>query len=75
MHPLIGTSFPFTRGWDVCADEIGSTKLSKALITDASKIEWKSPADLKIKFGTTIRIGVVSISSRCISSTHLLLRP
>ncbi|KLO13068.1 flavo protein [Schizopora paradoxa] len=36
---------------------IDRTKLSKALIGDASKLEWRSPADLKIKFGTNIRIG------------------
>ncbi|KAI0261514.1 flavoprotein [Gloeopeniophorella convolvens] len=35
---------------------IDRTKLSKALITDASKLEWRTPADLKIKFGTTLRV-------------------
>ena len=35
------------------------TKLSKALITDPAKIEWRSAADLKIKYGTNIRLGVV----------------
>ncbi|KAF5392383.1 hypothetical protein D9757_001502 [Collybiopsis confluens] len=34
------------------------TKLSKAVITDASKIQWRSPADLKIKFGVNLRTGV-----------------
>ncbi|TFK40229.1 flavo protein [Crucibulum laeve] len=37
---------------------IDRTKLSKALITDASKIEWRTAADLKIKYGTNIRLGV-----------------
>ncbi|KAF8920202.1 hypothetical protein CPB85DRAFT_1273867 [Mucidula mucida] len=37
---------------------IDRTKLSKALITDASKVEWKSAAELKIKFGTNLRTGV-----------------
>ncbi|KAA1467335.1 flavo protein [Dentipellis sp. KUC8613] len=41
---------------------IDRTKLSKALITDASKLEWRSPADLKIKYGTTLRIGVAVTS-------------
>ncbi|KAH9953007.1 flavoprotein [Lactifluus volemus] len=36
---------------------IDRTKLSKALITDASKLEWRTPADLKIKYGTALRIG------------------
>lgn len=36
------------------------TKLSKALITDASKIEWRTPADLKIKYNTTLRTDAVS---------------
>jgi len=34
---------------------IDRTKLSKALITDSSKIEWRTAADLKIKYGTTLR--------------------
>ncbi|KAF7985675.1 hypothetical protein HWV62_2223 [Athelia sp. TMB] len=37
---------------------IDRTKLSKALVTDASKIEWRSAADLKIKYGTNLRTGV-----------------
>ena len=35
------------------------TKLSKALITDPIAIMWKSPADLKIMHGTTLRLGAV----------------
>ena len=35
------------------------TKLSKALITDASKIEWRTAADLRIKFGVTLRTSTV----------------
>lgn len=37
---------------------IDRTKLSKALITDPAKIEWRSAADLKIRYGTTLRLGV-----------------
>ncbi|KXN91685.1 Apoptosis-inducing factor 1 [Leucoagaricus sp. SymC.cos] len=37
---------------------IDRTKLSKALITDPAAIMWKTPADLKIKYGTTLRLGV-----------------
>ncbi|RXW21742.1 hypothetical protein EST38_g4133 [Candolleomyces aberdarensis] len=37
---------------------IDRTKLSKALITDPAKIEWKTAADLKIKYGTNLRLGV-----------------
>lgn len=38
-----------------------STKLSKQLIHDASQIQLTSAADLKIKFGTNVRTGVVSV--------------
>jgi hypothetical protein len=53
----------------VIEDPYGSsrTKLSKALITEASKLEWRTAADLKIKYGTTLRIGTVGLPS-----THLL---
>ncbi|KAK2460926.1 hypothetical protein APHAL10511_007396 [Amanita phalloides] len=37
---------------------IDRTKLSKALITIPSQIEWKTAADFKIKYGTNIRLGV-----------------
>ncbi|KAJ7650683.1 hypothetical protein FB45DRAFT_888492 [Roridomyces roridus] len=37
---------------------VDRTKLSKALITDSSKIEYRSASDLKIKYGTNIRVGV-----------------
>jgi hypothetical protein len=33
--------------------------LSKALITDLSKVELRTAADLKIKYGTNLRLGVV----------------
>lgn len=46
------------------------TKLSKALITDSSKIEWKTAAELKIKYATNLRLGVVSIPFQTISSNH-----
>jgi hypothetical protein len=35
------------------------TKMSKALIADASKLELRSPAELKIKLGVTLRTGTV----------------
>ncbi len=31
------------------------TKLSKALITDASKLEWRSPSELQTKYGVVFR--------------------
>jgi NADPH-dependent 2,4-dienoyl-CoA reductase/sulfur reductase-like enzyme/nitrite reductase/ring-hydroxylating ferredoxin subunit len=37
---------------------IDRTKLSKQLLTDVNKLEWRNPADLKIKFGVTLRTGV-----------------
>ncbi|GLB40497.1 putative rieske [2Fe-2S] domain containing protein [Lyophyllum shimeji] len=37
---------------------IDRTRLSKALITDPSKLEWKTAGELKIKYGTNIRLGV-----------------
>ncbi|THH10887.1 hypothetical protein EW145_g1008 [Phellinidium pouzarii] len=37
---------------------IDRTKMSKALIGDPSKLEWRSAADLKIKYNTNLRIGV-----------------
>ncbi|KAF5342112.1 hypothetical protein D9611_001598 [Ephemerocybe angulata] len=37
---------------------IDRTKLSKALIVDPAKIEWRNAADLKIKYGTNLRLGV-----------------
>ena len=38
-------------------------KLSKALITDPGKLEWRTAADLKIRYGTTLRLGVVCWSA------------
>ena len=35
------------------------TKLSKSLATDASKLEWRTAADLRIKFGVTLRTSTV----------------
>ncbi|KAF8623679.1 hypothetical protein AX17_007377 [Amanita inopinata Kibby_2008] len=37
---------------------IDRTKLSKALITDPAKLEWRTAADLRIKYGTNVRLGV-----------------
>ncbi|KAI0648919.1 hypothetical protein C8Q79DRAFT_903656 [Trametes meyenii] len=36
---------------------IDRTKLSKALITDPSKLEWRSAADLRSKYGVDFRAG------------------
>jgi len=36
---------------------IDRTMLSKSLMTDSSKLEWRTAADLKIKYGTTMRLG------------------
>lgn len=36
---------------------IDRTMLSKTLMTDVSKLEWRTAAELKIKYGTTIRLG------------------
>ncbi len=35
------------------------TRLSKGLPTDATKLEYRTAADLKIKYGTNLRLGVV----------------
>ncbi|KAI5122548.1 hypothetical protein M0805_005275 [Coniferiporia weirii] len=37
---------------------IDRTKMSKTLISDTSKLEWRSASDLKIKYNTNLRIGV-----------------
>lgn len=37
--------------------------LSKTLMTDVSKLEWRTAAELKIKYGTTIRLGSVCLCS------------
>ena len=39
---------------------IDRTKMSKALIGDPSKLEWRSADVLKIKYNTNLRIGTVS---------------
>ncbi|KAJ7678510.1 hypothetical protein B0H17DRAFT_944488 [Mycena rosella] len=41
---------------------VDRTKLSKALITDPSKIEYRSASDLKIKYSTNIRVNVTVTS-------------
>lgn len=51
---------------------IDRTKLSKALITEASKLEWRTPADLKIKYGTTLRIGTTVTSVDSSNKTVIL---
>ena len=35
------------------------TKLSKALITDASKLEWRTQAELQAKYGVVLRTSTV----------------
>lgn len=37
------------------------TILSKTLMNDATKLEYRTAADLKIKYGTTIRLGSVCL--------------
>ncbi|KZT42177.1 hypothetical protein SISSUDRAFT_1041805 [Sistotremastrum suecicum HHB10207 ss-3] len=37
---------------------IDRTKLSKALITDASKLQWRTPEQLRTKFGVDLKTGV-----------------
>jgi hypothetical protein len=62
----------FLSYWPICTYFLyfyRRTKLSKALITDPVKIELCSAADLKIKFGTNIRTGIVSTT---ISLMYLL---
>ncbi|EGN99078.1 hypothetical protein SERLA73DRAFT_181877 [Serpula lacrymans var. lacrymans S7.3] len=51
---------------------IDRTKLSKALITDPAKIQWRTAADLKIKYGTTLRTGV-TVTSVDTSSKQVVL--
>ncbi|KAL1744490.1 hypothetical protein HDZ31DRAFT_38619 [Schizophyllum fasciatum] len=41
---------------------IDRTKLSKALITDASKLEWRNASDLKIRYNTNFRVGTTAAS-------------
>lgn len=48
--------------WDLTAH--GRTKLSKALITDAKKLEWRSLTDLQTKFGVDYNEGVVRLAIR-----------
>ncbi|KAJ3862541.1 hypothetical protein EV359DRAFT_44991 [Lentinula novae-zelandiae] len=57
-----GYKFPITVISKEPHAPIDRTKLSKALITDASKLQWKTPADLKIKYGVNLRAGVTVTS-------------
>jgi hypothetical protein len=62
MRPLIGVSpIYLSPVMTSSLTQLLRTKLSKALITDASKLEWRTPADLKIKYGTALRIGTVGL--------------
>ncbi|KAI0787999.1 hypothetical protein C8Q74DRAFT_1255286 [Fomes fomentarius] len=55
---------------------IDRTKLSKALVTDASKIEWRPAAELRSKYGVDLRTGTevsgVDLASKevIIAATH-----
>lgn len=62
-HPLTGVSPNYTSVVTTSSPTHLRTKLSKALITDASKLEWRTPADLKIKYGTVLRTGTVGLPS------------
>ncbi|KIK62519.1 hypothetical protein GYMLUDRAFT_41980 [Collybiopsis luxurians FD-317 M1] len=57
-----GYKFPITIVSKETYAPIDRTKLSKALITDASQLEWRTAADLKIKYGVNLRTGVTVTS-------------
>ncbi|KAJ4480072.1 hypothetical protein J3R30DRAFT_3468054 [Lentinula aciculospora] len=57
-----GYKFPITVVSREPHAPIDRTKLSKALITDAPKLQWKTAADLKIKYGVNLRVGVTVTS-------------
>ncbi|KAJ3716002.1 hypothetical protein C8R42DRAFT_725191 [Lentinula raphanica] len=67
-----GYKFPITIVSKEPHAPIDRTKLSKALITDASKLEWKTPADLKIKYGVNLRAGV-SVTSVELQDRRVIL--
>jgi NADH dehydrogenase FAD-containing subunit len=51
-HAPVGTTYRlehFIHSHTYSSSQIDRTKLSKALVTDPSKLEWRSAADLKIK--------------------------
>lgn len=66
-HPLIGTSplslITYSR---INIYGYPSTRLSKALVTDAKKLEWRSPEVLKEQYGVTLRTSteVASVSPK-----------
>lgn len=47
------------------------TKISKALIIDPTEIMLQTPADLRIKHGTTLRLGVVCLRPSPLYSSFL----
>jgi hypothetical protein len=71
MHPLTGASPKYVLSVTTSPIHL-RTKLSKALITDVSKLEWRTPADLKIKYGTALRIGTVGLPSILLRSVSVL---
>ena len=46
-------------------------KLSKSLVTDVSKVEWRTAADLRIKFGATLRTSTVRGSPALFTASSL----
>ncbi|KAF9790471.1 hypothetical protein BJ322DRAFT_1104126 [Thelephora terrestris] len=51
---------------------IDRTKLSKSLATDASKLEWRTAADLRIKFGVTLRTSTTVTSINIVGKQIVL---
>ena len=49
------------------------TKLSKSLVTDVSKVEWRTAADLRIKFGVTLRTSTVRVSPTLLITSSLTI--
>jgi len=46
------------------------TKLSKTLIDDAAKLQWRKPEELKEDFGVDFQPGTVILPTLFISSYH-----
>ncbi|KIY66532.1 flavo protein [Cylindrobasidium torrendii FP15055 ss-10] len=53
-----GYKYPITILTQEPHTPIDRTKLSKALITDPTKVQWKTAAEMKIHYGTNIRTNV-----------------
>ena len=50
------------------------TKLSKALVTDPSKLEWKSQAELRARYGVNLRTGT-EVSSVDLAAKEVVAGP